>query len=120
MFYDVFLTGSNFNDLSALEHLIRDVHIKSCTATQLFTDPTADVFFIRYSLRSCRDINRALFLFGKEDPLYLSQYERFVSFANKFSLPAVCEAWEGGRHDFEFWEPAMKKAMEWLKQKTAE
>lgn len=67
-----------------------------------------------------KKIPEMLFLFGKEDPLYLSQYERFVSFANKLSLPAVCEAWEGGRHDFEFWEPAMKKAMEWLKQKTAE
>ncbi len=64
-----------------------------------------------------RKIPEILFLFGKDDPLYPYQYNRFVRFAERHELPAVCEAWEKGRHDFDFWEPAMKKAMTWLNSK---
>lgn len=62
-------------------------------------------------------IPEMLYLFGKDDPLYASQYSRFVSFAETHGLPVSCGEWENCGHDFEFWEPAMKKAMAWLGSK---
>lgn len=59
-----------------------------------------------------------LYLFGKEDPLFPHQFPDFAAFAAEFCLPAIVEAWDGGKHDFEFWEPAMKRAMIWLASKN--
>lgn len=59
-----------------------------------------------------------LYLFGTRDPLFPCQFDEFAAFAEEFRLPAVVEAWDDGKHDFDFWEPAMKRAMNWLASKN--
>ncbi len=59
-----------------------------------------------------------LYLFGTEDPLFPYQFPDFLSFAEEYRLPVTANAWDGGKHDFEFWEPAMKQAMTWLASKN--
>lgn len=59
-----------------------------------------------------------LYLFGTEDPLFPHQFACFLALAEEYRLPVTAKAWDGGKHDFEFWEPAMKEAMIWLASKN--
>jgi len=74
----------------------------------------------RKTMKEGNVLPEMLYLFGKEDSMFPYQYPEFASFAETFGLPAVVEAWDGGKHDFDFWEPAAKRAMIWLASKNRE
>lgn len=68
-------------------------------------------------IRSGKMIPEMLYLFGEDDPLYPEQFDKFIAFVKKHDLPVLYEKWQNCRHDFEFWEPAMKRSMTWLASK---
>lgn len=72
----------------------------------------------RRTMKEGNVLPEMLYLFGKEDSMFPYQYPEFESFAETFGLLAVVEAWDGGKHDFDFWEPAAKRAMIWLASKN--
>lgn len=66
-----------------------------------------------------RDIPPHLFLYGTQDAMFDTQYDRFVQFASEHALPVTADCFAGG-HDFAFWDPAIRRILQWFRQQLDE
>lgn len=57
-----------------------------------------------------------LCLYGEQDEMYREQYLWFKAFAEENSLPVETASWEG-RHDFLFWDPAVRRMLQYFRTK---
>ncbi len=55
-----------------------------------------------------------LFQYGEQDPRFEMQYKAFKAFAVENRLPVTFSA-APGAHNFEYWDPAIREALEWLR-----
>lgn len=55
-----------------------------------------------------------LCLFGEQDEMYEEQYLWFKQFAREHDLPVEFASWEG-KHDFLFWDPAVRRMLAWFR-----
>jgi putative tributyrin esterase len=55
------------------------------------------------------------FEYGEQDPRFDIQYPMFKQFAEDHSLSVTFHA-EPGRHDFDFWEPAIQRSLAWFRK----
>lgn len=46
--------------------------------------------------------------------MFSRQYDWFTAFAAQHALPVSTDCWEG-RHDFLFWDPAIRRILGWFK-----
>lgn len=64
-----------------------------------------------------KTIPEMLYLMGKDDAFYESQYVRLEQYAKKHGLPIEMHDYENMRHDFNFWIPAGERMFRWFQEK---
>lgn len=57
-----------------------------------------------------------LCLFGEQDEMYVEQFLWFKRFAEQNNLPVETASWEG-QHDFLFWDPAVRRMLQYFQLK---
>ena len=59
-----------------------------------------------------------LCLFGEQDEMYREQFLWFKAFAKENGLPVETASWEG-KHDFLFWDPAVRRMLQFFRAQMA-
>ena len=65
------------------------------------------------SLASGKSMPEHLCLYGTEDEMYPYQYRAFQAFVQESKAPVRMEC-RAGKHDFEFWDSAVQRMLQWF------